>query len=86
MQKTPSRRKRERPIRPDALAYGVQEAADVLSISRRSVYDLIEKGRLKPIKLCGRTLITRAALEQLVVDTERDAESSMQRCGKERHG
>lgn len=66
----PKRRKRERPINPDALAYGIPEAAQMLGIGRSSVYQLINAGHLKPVKLAGRTLITRAALQALL---EREA-------------
>ncbi|WP_373054504.1 helix-turn-helix domain-containing protein [Thioalkalivibrio sp.] len=60
------RHKRERPPHPDALAYGVDEAAHVLGISRRSLYELIASGRLKSTKLCGRRIVPRASLERLL--------------------
>lgn len=66
----PKRHKRERPPHPDALAYGVDEAAHVIGISRTSVYELIAEGRLRSTKLCGRRIITRASLEKLLRELE----------------
>ena len=60
------RKKQPREPHPAALAYGVDEAAQVLGISRRSVYELIAEQRLKSTKLCGRRIIARASLEQLL--------------------
>jgi excisionase family DNA binding protein len=51
------------------LAYSVDEAAHVLGISRTSIYDLITERRLDSRKLCGRRIITRAALEALLADS-----------------
>ncbi len=66
----PTRQKRPRDPHPSALAYGVDEAAHVLGISRRSVYELIAQQRLKSTKLCGRRIITRASLEHLLAAAE----------------
>lgn len=67
-----NRRKQERAPHPAALAYGVDEAAAVLGISRRTVYELIAGERLKSVKLCGRRIITRASLEELLASAVAD--------------
>ena len=64
-----SNTERPRSPHPDALAYGVEEAAHVLGISRRSVYELISNGRLDSLKLCGRRLISRTELVRLLADS-----------------
>jgi excisionase family DNA binding protein len=58
--------------RRDALAYSVDEAAQLIGVSRRTIYELIAQRRLKSIKLRGRRLITRTALEQLLADAENE--------------
>lgn len=58
--------------RPDALAYSVDEAAELIGVSRRTMYELIAQRRLNSIKLRGRRLITRSALEKLLADAEND--------------
>jgi excisionase family DNA binding protein len=54
----------------DRLAYSIDEAARLLSISRRHLYDLISKGRLTSCKLGARRVITRSELERLLVTPE----------------
>lgn len=44
----------------------VGETIDLLRSSRTSVYRLIEKGDLKPVKIGGRTLFRRADLDALI--------------------
>ena len=56
--------------RPDALAYSVNEAAHLIGVSRRTLYQLIAERRLNSIKLRGSRLITRSALEQLLAEAE----------------
>lgn len=50
------------------LAYGVQEAADALSVGKSTIWRWIHDGRLKPIKLGGRTVIRREELLRLLDD------------------
>ena len=69
---TPRRRRQPREPHPSALAYGVDEAARVLGISRRSLYELITERRLGSVKLCGRRLIPRASLERLLAELEEE--------------
>jgi excisionase family DNA binding protein len=53
---------------PFALAYGIDEAARVIGLSRRTLYTLIADGRLSSVKLRGRRLIPRKSLEQLLAE------------------
>lgn len=57
-------------VHPGALAYSVDEAANLIGVSRRTLYQLIAERRLNSIKLRGRRLITRSALEQLLADAD----------------
>lgn len=52
------------------LAYSVDEAARLLSISRRHVYDLIATGKLRGRKLGKRRVFTRTELEQLLEQSD----------------
>ena len=44
----------------------MNDTAQILSISRSTIYKLIKMNSLKTIKLCGRRLITRASIEDLL--------------------
>jgi excisionase family DNA binding protein len=57
-------------VHPGTLAYCVDEAASLIGVSRRTLYQLIAERRLNSIKLRGRRLITRSALEQLLAEAE----------------
>jgi excisionase family DNA binding protein len=63
-------RRQGRLAHPQALAYGVDEAAHILSVSRRTLYELISEDKLKSAKIRGRRLITRASLEQLLAESQ----------------
>jgi len=63
-----TRRKRPREPHPAALAYSIDEAAHVLGVSRRTIYELIAEGRLRSAKLYARRLIPRAELERLLAE------------------
>jgi len=54
------------PTEPQRLAYGVPEAASMIGVSVRTVFDLIKDGRLKAVKIGGRRLVRREALEALL--------------------
>jgi len=43
----------------------ISEAAQVLTLSKRTTCDLIAKGKLKPVRLGRRVVIARQALEKL---------------------
>ena len=47
-------------------AYTVNDTARLLSISRSTIYKLIKFNSLKSIRLCGRRLVTRASIEDLL--------------------
>ena len=55
------------------LAYRIAEVCDALSISRSSVYNMIRDGRLKSVKIAGRTLILRSEIERLLSEVANDA-------------
>ncbi len=46
----------------------INEVCQLVGISRRTVYRLIEYGDLKKIKVRSRTLINRSALDRLLRD------------------
>ncbi len=50
------------------LAYGVEEAASALCVGKSTVWRWIHDGRVKTIKLGGRTLIRREELLRLLDD------------------
>ncbi|BBF92126.1 helix-turn-helix domain-containing protein [Blastochloris tepida] len=54
-------------------ALTVPEAAAYLRVSRSSVYNLFERGDLRPIKVGGRTLIRKADVDALL---DREARTS----------
>jgi excisionase family DNA binding protein len=51
----------------DVMLLSVDEAATVLGIGRTNVYALINRDELKSVKVGGRRLIPRAALEAFVI-------------------
>lgn len=50
------------------LVHPVPEACRRLSIGRTMLYQLIERGELRPIKLGSKTLIPEAELQRLVAE------------------
>lgn len=48
------------------LGYSVSEAAQLAGVSRGTCYNLIREGRLRVVKLRGRTIVPRSALEALL--------------------
>lgn len=57
----------------EKLALRVADACHSLSISRSSLYNMIREGRLKSVKIAGRTLILRSEIERLLRDVANDA-------------
>lgn len=55
------------------LALRIGDAAAALSISRSSIYNMIRDGRLKSVKIAGRTLILRSEIERLLSEVANDA-------------
>lgn len=50
-------------VKPDRMAFGLDDAADAIGVSRRSLYGYMTNGRLKTVKIGGRRLILRKDLE-----------------------
>jgi excisionase family DNA binding protein len=55
----------------ERLAYRVNEAAELLGISRSSIYVLFENGQLPFVKVAGRRLVRRSDLLELLQKAER---------------
>lgn len=55
-----------------SLAYRIHDVRDILGISRSSIYNLIRHGRLKAVKIAGRTLILRSEIERLLNEAAND--------------
>jgi excisionase family DNA binding protein len=55
---------------PSKLAYSIKEAASASSLSRSSVYNHIAAGRLKAVRVGGRTVIPAASLQALLTGEE----------------
>ena len=51
----------------------VQETIKALRISRTSLYALIEKGSIKPIKMGGRTLFPESELTRFIEQLKKDS-------------
>lgn len=58
---------------PAKLAFSVDEAGDLLGLSRATLYEEIKYGRLKPFKVGKRTLFSRSSLNQYITDREAEA-------------
>jgi len=54
-----------------AMLFAIHEAADILGIGRTNVYALLKTGKLQSVRIGGRRLIPRTALEQFVADLEK---------------
>jgi excisionase family DNA binding protein len=48
---------------PEKLAYRISEASVAMGIGKTSIYELINRGELKTIKVAGRRLILKADIE-----------------------
>lgn len=55
------------------MAFRVRDAAHALSISRSSIYNMINKGQLKSVKIAGRRLIKTSEIERLLTGDKADA-------------
>ena len=58
---------------PERLAYRVDEACASIGIGRSSLYNMIRDGRVKSVKIAGRTLILRSEIERLLREVANDA-------------
>ena len=52
---------------PAPLAYRIPDACAVLGLGRTSVYELVAEGKLRAIKVAGRTLIDAESARALIV-------------------
>ncbi len=52
--------------RPERLTYSVDEAADVLGISRAGAYEAVQRGDIPHLRVGRRILIPKSALHRLV--------------------
>lgn len=55
---------------PDLLSVTVSEAVRMTGLSRSSLYRLLAAGRLRAVKLAGRTLIPVAGLRELIATAD----------------
>lgn len=53
-------------IAPAKLAYSIREACHASSLGRSSIYNHIAAGRLKVVRVGGRTIIPAASLHALI--------------------
>ena len=56
------------PVRAIRLAHSVENAAALLDVGRTTIFELIRVGRLRAVKLGGRTLIPDAALREFLIN------------------
>ena len=55
---------------PARLAYPINESAALLGVSRRTVYELIRRGTLRPVRVGARQRIPAAELARLTRPSE----------------
>lgn len=55
---------------PEPLAYRVNDAARLIGVGVTSLYKLASEGKIKLIKIAGRTLVTAESLRTLVAWSE----------------
>ena len=58
------------PNTPARLAYPINESAALLGVSRRTVYELIRRGTLRPVRVGARQRIPAAELARLTQPRE----------------
>ncbi len=51
---------------PVKLAYSIREACEATSLGKTTIFNHIAAGRLRAVKVCGRTLIPADSLEELL--------------------
>ena len=66
------RRKEYAPWRAEKLAYTIEEAAELLSLSRAQVYRLIDYGDLQSVKIGKCRRVTHAQLQAYVAILEQN--------------
>jgi excisionase family DNA binding protein len=53
-----------------AMAYGVNDAATLLGVSRWTLYELIRRGEIRSFKVAGRRLVSVQAIVDYIADAE----------------
>ncbi|MEW6472918.1 MAG: helix-turn-helix domain-containing protein [Actinomycetota bacterium] len=61
-------------IRPERLLYSVREAAELLSIGRVKLYELVAAGRIASVRLDGSRKIPRTALEEFIAQLRAESD------------
>ncbi len=51
---------------PPRATYGVQEAAKILGIGRNAAYEAARRGEIPTIRIGGRILVPKAALDKML--------------------
>lgn len=57
----------------DQLLYTIDETAEILGLSRATIYRLVKSGHLVAVKVGRLRRVTRQALERFTMDLERKA-------------
>ena len=55
----------------ETLVYSPQEVMSLLGLSRSAVYDHIADGRIPSVRIGGRLLVPRKALERLLAEADK---------------
>jgi excisionase family DNA binding protein len=53
-----------------AMAYGVNDAAALLGVSRWTLYELLRRGEIRSFKVAGRRLVSAQAIVDFIADAE----------------
>jgi excisionase family DNA binding protein len=53
-----------------AMAYGVDDAATLLGVSRWTLYDLLRRGEIRSFKVAGRRLVSAQAIVDFIAGAE----------------
>jgi excisionase family DNA binding protein len=56
---------------PEKLLFRVRDAAAMLSLSRKTIFNLIGAGKLQVVRIGGRTLVKAASLQRLTAARRR---------------
>jgi excisionase family DNA binding protein len=52
------------------MAYGVNDAAVLLGVSRWTLYELLRRGEIRSFKVAGRRLVSVQAIADFIADAE----------------
>lgn len=56
------------------LAHRVEDACRMIGVGRTSLYRLISQGKLRTIRIAGRTLVSHREVERLIAEAENSYE------------